>query len=114
MFVSILKTILRVDGTTMPKQMQICDRAPDGPLTSVGATSTMYFGQKQENPPVATPYKNLPMRKGIHLPVRVRPAPTMTKRLAIIIHFHLPMPINGPAMRAPTAEPAVVIDCAMA
>lgn len=50
-------------GTRIPKVMQIYDKAPAGPLTSTGETSLMNFGQKHENPPQATPYKNLPIRK---------------------------------------------------
>lgn len=50
-------------GTRIPKVIQICDKAPAGPFTSTGETSLMNFGQKHENPPQATPYKNLPMRK---------------------------------------------------
>jgi len=50
-------------GTRIPKVMQIYDKAPAGPFTSTGETSLMNLGQKHENPPQATPYRNLPTRK---------------------------------------------------
>jgi len=41
--------------------MDIYVNAPAGPLTSMGETSAIYFGQKTENAPTETPYMNLPI-----------------------------------------------------
>lgn len=98
------------NGTRMPKQMQIWVKLPAGPLTSTGEISLMNFGQKTENPPLATPYRNLPISRRVKLLMRVNPAPTSTTTFVMIKHFHLPNPRSGPENKAPTADPAVVRD----
>ena len=98
------------NGIRIPKVMQIWVRPPAGPLISTGATSLMYFGQKTEKLPVATPYKNLPKIKHVQFSIRVRLAPSITIKLVKIRHFHLPIEATGPEKSAPRAEPAVVID----
>lgn len=42
-------------ASKIPKVIDIYVNAPAGPLTSIGETSAIYFGQKTEKAPTETP-----------------------------------------------------------
>ena len=79
--VSCANTEPPANETMMPKVMLIWVRVPAGPLTSIGDTSEMYFGQNTEKAPAAAPYRNLPMTRQGKFGMMVNTDATITRKL---------------------------------
>ena len=63
---------------------------PNGPLSSTGAVSSIYFGTVKVKSPAAIPKKNLPIHIAAMSFTKVIEHPTMIIKLATSKHFHLP------------------------
>ena len=95
-----------------PMENETDVKAPNDPLTTIGAVSLIYLGQYTQKDPAARPYTSLAGNiiqnySGINVGIKLNPFPRKTNILVIIIPFHLPNRAKGPAESAPDAMPII-------